>query len=201
MALFGKAPRPGLVKTRLCPPLTPIEAAALYGAFLRQAVVPHPGATTYLYGAPADAIDELEPYLQKGVVLRPQVGQDLWGRLAACFAELFAAGHDRVLVRNTDSPDLPRVRIDEALAACRTDRVVLGPDAGGGYYLMALAAPAAGLFDLGAVAAHEVLARTCARAAALGLDVLRLSTERDVDTYDDLLALWAARAGRPSTGT
>ena len=199
MVLFGKAPRPGLVKTRLCPPLTPIEAAALYGAFLRQTVVPHAGATTYLYGAPADALAELQPYVPAGVLLRPQVGVDLWARLTACFAELFAAGHDRVLVRGTDSPDVSRARLDEALAACRAGRVVLGPDPGGGYYLIALAAPAPGLFDLGPVASADVLALTCVRARILGLDVVRLAVERDVDTYADLLALWNARGAAPGS--
>ena len=37
---FAKAPVAGQVKTRLVPPLTAVEAASLYGAFLRQVVVP-----------------------------------------------------------------------------------------------------------------------------------------------------------------
>jgi hypothetical protein len=193
VVLFAKAPRPGYVKTRLCPPLTHDEAAALYGAFLRRTVVPQPDATTYLYGAPHDALGELRAYVPSGVHLRPQVGGDLWARLVACFAELFAAGHDQVLVRNTDSPDLPAARVDEALLACRKGRVVLGPDAGGGYYLVALAAPAPALFDLGATPAPGVFAATAARARAAGLEVVTLAAERDVDTYDDLLAMWAAR--------
>jgi hypothetical protein len=193
VVLFAKAPRPGHVKTRLCPPLTHDEAAALYGAFLRRTVVPQPDATTYLYGAPHDALGELRAYVPAGVHLRPQVGRDLWARLASCFAELFAAGHDQVVVRNTDSPDLPAARIDEALRACRPGRVVLGPDAGGGYYLIALAAPAAVLFDLSETPAQEVCAATVARARAAGLEVVALPAERDVDTYDDLLAMWAAR--------
>ena len=38
LIVFAKAPEPGRVKTRLCPPLTPEEAAALYEAFLRDAL-------------------------------------------------------------------------------------------------------------------------------------------------------------------
>ena len=34
LVVLAKAPRPGLVKTRMCPPLTPTEAAQLYGAML-----------------------------------------------------------------------------------------------------------------------------------------------------------------------
>jgi glycosyltransferase A (GT-A) superfamily protein (DUF2064 family) len=156
-------------------------------------VRPHPTAATYLYGAPPDALDELRALAPAGVEVRAQRGADLFARLAACFAELLAAGHDRVVVRNTDSPDLPAERIDAALAACAPRRVVLGPDFGGGYYLIGLAQSVPDVFALGPGAASEVLARTRARAAALGLEVVLLPPERDVDTFADLLELWAAR--------
>lgn len=200
LVLFGKAPRPGQVKTRLCPPLTAAEAAALYGAFLRRIVRPHPAARTYLYGTPADALDELRPFAPEGVEVRAQCGADLWQRLTACFAELFAAGHDAVVLRNTDSPDLPDARVDEALAACGPGRVVLGPDRGGGYYLIGLTWPAGGSSDLGALFAlggtppQDVFAQTCRRAGRLGFEVVTLPVEADVDTFADLLAMWAARA-------
>lgn len=200
VVFFAKAPRPGLVKTRLCPPLTHGEAAGLYAAFLRQLLVPHPGAATYLYGTPVDGLDELRALAAADLLVRPQVGDDLFARLGACVDELAADGHARIVIRNTDSPDLPRARLDEAVSTCAPGRVVLGPDVGGGYYLIGLAEPVPELFQLGTVAPGEVFARTAARAVALGLEVVRLPVERDVDTYDDLLALWAARAARP-TGT
>ena len=34
VAIMAKAPRPGDVKTRLCPPLSPVAAATLYRCFL-----------------------------------------------------------------------------------------------------------------------------------------------------------------------
>ena len=34
LVIFAKAPIPGQVKTRLCPPLTPDEAATLHGSFV-----------------------------------------------------------------------------------------------------------------------------------------------------------------------
>ncbi|MEZ5965724.1 MAG: TIGR04282 family arsenosugar biosynthesis glycosyltransferase [Planctomycetota bacterium] len=197
LAFFAKAPQPGQVKTRLCPPLTPEEAAGLYRGFLQHLLRPHPGATTYVFGTPAERLGELRALARGPIEVYAQRGEDLWCRLAACVADLLAAGHDRVVVRNTDSPDLPAARVDEALAACAPGRVVLGPDAGGGYYLIGLATPAPGLFDLADTRAEDVCARTVARAAELGLSVLELAVERDVDTYDDLLALWAAR-GAPT---
>ena len=101
---FAKAPRPGVFKTRLCPPLTPAEAAGLYRGFLADLVVPVKGARTLVYGWPDRNLDELRALAPADVEVRAQRGDDLWARLDACFRELFAEGHDRVLVRNTDSP-------------------------------------------------------------------------------------------------
>ncbi|MGH7207900.1 MAG: hypothetical protein ACREIL_00800, partial [Nitrospiraceae bacterium] len=38
LVIFAKAPIPGQVKTRLCPPLTPDEAASLHGSFVLDAL-------------------------------------------------------------------------------------------------------------------------------------------------------------------
>jgi uncharacterized protein len=38
MAIMAKAPQPGQVKTRLCPPLSDREAAQLYQCFLRDKI-------------------------------------------------------------------------------------------------------------------------------------------------------------------
>ena len=103
-----------------------------------------------------------------------------------------------MLIRNTDSPDLPAERISEALAEARPGRVVLGPDRGGGYYLVALAAPCRGLFTGLKEGASTVLQATVSRVRELGLEAVTLAEEPDVDTYEDLLALWRARDGKGS---
>jgi rSAM/selenodomain-associated transferase 1 len=193
---FGKLPRPGLVKTRLCPPLTPLEAASLYGAFLREIVVPVPGARTLFYGHPPEAAAAFSTLVPAGVEVRPQVGAGLWERLARCFRELFDEGHERVVVRGTDAPDLPRERVLEALARTRPGRVVLGPDFGGGFYLVGLPRGAPDLLPGDDVPAERVLQATIDRAHGLGLETELLAAERDVDTFDDLLALWRDRLAR-----
>jgi glycosyltransferase A (GT-A) superfamily protein (DUF2064 family) len=150
--------------------------------------------TTYCYGWPPDRLDELP--VADGVVVRPQRGTDLWSRMSACFEELFAAGHHVVVIRNTDSPDLPASRVHAAVAAAAPGRVVLGPDRGGGYYLIALASPCTELFDGAEEGAATVFAHTAQRARGLGLEVVALPEEPDVDRYEDLLALWRARLER-----
>ena len=195
---FAKAPVPGSVKTRLCPPLRPVEAAALHAAFVCQsaATLGAAGARTFLYGWPADRLDDLRALVPPEVEVRPQRGEGLWARMAACFAELFGEGFAPVVIRNSDSPDLPAARVQEALARSQSGTVILGPDLGGGYYLIALREPLPELSSLLAAAsegAGDACARTAERARELGLAVHLLPAERDVDTFADLLALWRAR--------
>jgi len=205
---FAKAPVPGQVKTRLCPPLTTDEAAALYGAFLRRIVRPVSGARTLVYGWPGEQLSVLAAALPAATAgdpgtpeLRPQQGADLWERMQRCFAELFAAGHAPVLIRNTDSPDLEIDLLHEALRRCTPGTVVLGPDFGGGYYLVALAQPCPELFadlevggDPGSAPGSTILQQTRDRARRLGLEVVELAERRDVDRFEDLIAMWRQRA-------
>ena len=190
---FAKAPIAGLVKTRLVPPLTAEEAAALYRAFLKQVVVAVPGARTLVYGWPEQKFDVLREALPPEVELRPQQGRDLFERMIACMEELFAEGHSPVLVRNTDSPDLQCARVEEGLAKSGDGVVVLGPDTGGGYYLVSLSAPCPDLFRGISEGGASVFAHTVCRAEALGMEVELLREERDVDTFDDLVGLWQDR--------
>lgn len=190
---FAKAPVPGLVKTRLVPPLTAEEAAALYRAFLKQVVVPIPGARTLVYGWPTEMFDELRAALPEDVELRPQTGRDLFERMIACMDELFAEGHCPVLIRNTDSPDLQAARVQEGLAKSGPGVVVLGPDTGGGYYLVSLTERCPDLFRGISEGGSSVFAHTVCRAEALGMDAVLLKEERDVDTFDDLIAMWQDR--------
>lgn len=198
VAYFAKAPLPGQVKTRLCPPLTTDEAAALYGTFLRKVVQPVPGARTLVYGWPGDELETLGAALpvgfeDSGIELRPQRGDDLWERMQDCFEELFTAGHSPVLIRNTDSPDLDPSLVSRALAECHPGQVVLGPDLGGGYYLIALAEPHPELLGTAAEGANTVFDQTVDQILALGLELIRFTEQPDVDTFEDLIAMWEAR--------
>lgn len=193
---FAKSPLPGRVKTRLCPPLRAAEAAALYGAFLQDGVRPVPGVRTLVYGWPPEDLERLESWIGRDLELRPQRGADLWERLGACVRELLGEGHSSVVVRNTDSPDLPLARVREALAAAAPGRLVLGPDQRGGFYLIAVTGPCDELLQGLPEGDDTVRDRVCARAADLGLEVVQLAPELDVDTFEDLLALWRSRVPR-----
>lgn len=202
LVYFAKVPRPGRVKTRLCPPLTPSEASALYGAWLDRLLIADPGRATFCYGWPAEELDDLAGRVGAGVRVEPQHGDGLWERMQRCFDGLFERGYGPIVLRNTDSPDLDPRCVDEAVAAAaHRGQIVFGPDQGGGFYLVGLGEPCPGLFwdgpegraDAPVEGASTSLADMEARARARGLDVVRLAEAADVDTFDDLLALWRRR--------
>ncbi|PIE21963.1 MAG: hypothetical protein CSA62_14940 [Planctomycetota bacterium] len=207
LVLFTKLPRPGSVKTRLCPPLRAEQAAGLQAAFLedaaaqaRRAMQLRPGLAACLAVTPFEGSEELRRHR---LPLLPQEGTGLGARMTAAMARAFAAGASRVLLRGTDSPLLPLARLREgfdALAAPGVD-VLLGPDHGGGYYLVGLRRPLPELFaELPLGSASEgatIFERSLARTEELGLSCALLRQDLDVDLPEDLERLAASLREHP----
>ena len=200
LAIFAKAPIPGEVKTRLCPPLTPDEAATLHGSFVldmleqtkRAVVTLQLPCDRYLACAPASNLVFFKIMEERqGVRLLDQVGEDLGQRMHHTFIDLFAKGYKQVILVGTDVPTLPLSVYQEALAILSRSDVVLGPALDGGYYLIGLTRPAERLFAGVPWSTDEVLAITQHNAKTLGLSVGLTTAWRDVDTIVDLQALIA----------
>ena len=201
LVVVAKPPVPGRVKTRLCPPLTPATAAALYTAFLRDTVAlaravagmevlllypPLPGAEVVLVGA-----------VGPDVCLLPQRGQGLGAALSGAAADLLAAGYASITLISSDNPTLPPAYVAEAVHALESADVVLGPAEDGGYYLIALREPHLGLFEGITWSTAVVFAETLERAAALGLRVATIPPWYDVDEVGSLRRLHAEVAVGP----
>ncbi len=190
LALFAKAPVAGEVKTRLCPPLRPEQAAAFYEAMLRDVLerpAPGPGIERALWFTPAGA-REWFAAAAPGYRLYVQRGATLPERMCALFHEHAAEGCRRIVLRGTDSPTLPDATVALAFAALERVPLVLCPDEDGGYNLIGLREPADELFDL-ELSTASVLEKTLERAAALGLAAECLPAHHDVDTFEDLARL------------
>ncbi|MEW6388035.1 MAG: TIGR04282 family arsenosugar biosynthesis glycosyltransferase [Thermodesulfobacteriota bacterium] len=191
LVIFAKEPVPGQVKTRLCPPLSPEAAAQLYHGFLEDILEEMgrvPQVDLALAFAPDTAAGFFKSLVPTEVFLTPQTGEDLGERLIRAFAWGFGLGFGVVLVRNSDSPDLPRELVIEAKGALAAGgaKVVLGPSPDGGYYLVGLRAPQPELFRSLAWSTATVLADTLNRAQELSLAVHLLPPWPDIDTYEDL---------------
>ena len=198
---MAKAPLAGQVKTRLCPPLSPEEAAELYRCFLLdkiEQVRSLDKASPVIAYTPADSGDLFEG-LAPGFSLLPQRGVDLGARLASCLEHLLAAGNGGALATDSDTPTLPVPFLQRAvdlLAGQQVD-VVVGPSEDGGYYLIGLRAPQPELFAEMPWSTSRVLRETTERARVRGLRLAELPPWYDVDTPGDLERLRGdlARAG------
>ncbi len=202
--IFAKEPVPGQVKTRLTPPLSAGAACRLYQAFLED-ILEETGrissVSPALAFAPAGAAKFFRD-LAPGVPQFPQEGRDLGARMARAFAWGAAAGYRNLLIRGSDTPDLPGaviLRAREILAA-GVAQVVLGPSPDGGYYLVGLRDLHPELFAGISWSSRGVLAETIRRARELSLKVQLLAGWRDIDDYADLAAFLSEPHPAPRPG-
>lgn len=201
---MAKAPVPGRVKTRLCPPLTEEQAASLAHGFLLDALARArtlAAAALYLAYSPPDAGAIFQEIAGEGITCLPQEGDDLGQRMDRLSRRLLAAGHPAVAIIGTDTPTLPVSVLADALdrlAGGHAD-LVLGPSEDGGYYLIGMRRPLHGIFADIAWGGPTVLADTRERAAGLGLKVSLLQSWFDVDTPEDLARLRDALRAEPAS--
>jgi rSAM/selenodomain-associated transferase 1 len=153
LVVFARAPRPGKVKTRLTPPLTPEQASALYRAMLEDVLelsaraAEQLGLDLVLAVEPGAAALELAGLAPPGLRAVAQRGPDLSARLEWAVSEAAAGGLGPVLVRGSDSPALGIETLAAALADLGSADLVIAPDRDGGYSLVGLRRPVHGLFS------------------------------------------------------
>jgi glycosyltransferase A (GT-A) superfamily protein (DUF2064 family) len=193
LLVVTKAPVPGRSKTRLTPPCTPEQAAAIAAAAVADtldAVREAPVARRVVaLDGPPGGLD------LTGCDVVPQVGGDLGTRLAAAFADAMRAGPAPTLLIGMDTP-----QVTPALLAACLDRLVaagpgsavLGASPDGGWWALGLhsAAPAAVLAAV-PMSRADTGARTRAALEDAGLAVLDLPELTDVDHFPDALAVAA----------
>jgi rSAM/selenodomain-associated transferase 1 len=197
IAVMAKASIPGRTKTRLVPPLSHEEAAALNTAFLRDVAAniaaagrEAPIACCMAYGPPG-ATAFFESILPSSVGLIEAWHPDFGDCLFTAIDAVLARGHMGAVVLNSDSPTLPTALLVETarVLAQPGDRAVLGPSSDGGYYLLGLKAPHRRLFEDVAWSTERVARQTRERAAEIGLDVHLLPEWYDVDDVASLRML------------
>jgi hypothetical protein len=194
LVVFAKAPEAGSVKTRLCPPLSPHEAAALAEAFLRDVLALAQSladCALMLCYTPRGTRNRMRRLAPSRWRLRLQRGADLGERLGHVMADLLTDPRARVVVLGSDSPQLPSATLSAAYASLARHDLVLGPAEDGGYYLIGLRRWTRGLFDGVRWSTDRALADTLERARTLGLSCELLEQAYDVDDIASLRRLLA----------
>jgi len=198
--IMAKEPAAGRTKTRLCPPLSPSDAARLYEALLHDTIAlvsRLPGVRLAVAVTPPSAVSAIRLRLPHDALVLPVEGADIGTCLSCAIEQLFTAGCSRVMAINSDGPTLPVAYLERAEALLDRHDVVLGPSEDGGYYLVGLRQSVPGLFQGIAWSTCRVMSQTMDRAGTLGLSVALLPSWYDVDTGADLDRLRAEIAALP----
>jgi uncharacterized protein len=205
--VVAKAPVAGRVKTRLCPPLSFEEAAAVAASALADtldavAACHAERRVIALDGAPG-------PWLPAGFEVIPQRGAGLDERLANAWTDVWSGAGAPGVQIGMDTPQITASELDGLLSVVvdpHHRRAVLARAEDGGWWAIGLPGGGAdpGATDAGAVFTGVPMSmpRTATaqerRLRRLGYDVVAGPVRRDVDTAADLLAVAGAA---PATRT
>lgn len=191
LLVIAKEPVPGRVKTRLTPPCSPQQAAALAGAALTDTldlVAQMPVARKIL-------VFDGDPrrWRRRGFELIAQRGGGLGERLACAFADVAGSA----LLIGMDTPQLTTDLLADGLRALSHPAVdaVLGQTADGGYWSIGLKQGGAGVFSGIPMSSHTTWSSQRGRLIELCLRVHDQPALRDVDTIDDARAVAAQVPG------
>jgi rSAM/selenodomain-associated transferase 1 len=193
LVVMAKAPRPGMVKTRLAQGL-PVEAVTeLYRCLLddTMALARSLGTAEVAIMCPASDVEELT-HLARGLTdVVAQKGEGLAAGLTSVFAHFAGPGRQRVVAFNSDSPHLPPSVLESAFELLTAHDVVVGPTDDGGYYLVGAKAAHPALFDGDGMGTKSALDALLTRARELQLSVGFTDPFYDIDVEGDLTRLAA----------
>lgn len=191
LLIIAKAPHPGRSKTRLTPPCTPQEAASLAEAALLDTfeavlAVPEAEPLLVLEGDPG-------PWLPDRLPVIAQRGDGLDERIAAAFDD---AGAPALLV-GMDTPQLTPSLLTHAIDRLMAPGVdcVLGASEDGGWWGIGMRRSDPRAFLHVPMSTDTTASFQRRSLAALGLVTHELPMLRDVDVFDDALAVAAEAPG------
>jgi len=192
LIIMAKEPAVGSTKTRLTPPLSPEQAAALYAALLKDTLAlgaSLKGIDLSIAVTPPEAVGYFERISPPGAHLLPVDCEHIGECLSQVIGRLLEKGHPKVCALNSDGPSLPREHIRRAFDLLDDYDVVLGPNEDGGYYLVGLQHLHAEIFTGIPWSTAQVLPRTLEKVKTMGLQIALLAPWYDVDSPADVARL------------
>lgn len=191
LIVFAKPPAEGTVKTRLVPPLTPLQAADLYRRFLYDSLEQYDrlDSPVRIYFGEGDIPADL-PRMTVPMSIHRQEGEGLGRRMANAFLESFSAGFNAAIIIGTDHPTLPDEFLNLAFDALADPmHTVIGPSEDGGYYLLGMNHFYPVVFKNMDYSHPDVFDQTIDRIGRTNAGITVLPTWYDVDTPEELRQL------------
>ena len=189
IVVIVKEPLSGRVKTRLCPPLTPAEAAAVAAAALADTldVVARSdcrGRVVAFDGFP-------DGWIPSGFIVVPQRQGGFGERLHGAIVDAWEHTDCPVLLIGMDTPQVSVADLECAAMALLSPGVdaILGPADDGGYWLIGTRRPVPGMFAQVPMSTDRTAFLQRKRLDSLGLSCRLIHGLRDVDTIDDAYAV------------
>jgi rSAM/selenodomain-associated transferase 1 len=191
LVIMAKAPKPGMVKTRLTESLPSPAVTALYRCLLEDTLALAKSLTSVEVAVMCPESDqaELAHLLGDTVPVVAQEGEGLAAGLTSVFRHFTAPGRQRVIAFNSDSPHLAPSVLGSAFEMLTTHDVVVGPTHDGGYYLVGAKAAHPSLFEGGSMGTRSALDRLLTRTKVLELSTGFTEPFYDIDVANDLLLL------------
>ena len=197
IVVLAKYPVPGRVKTRIAATIGAERACALYAGFVRDLAhrLQSYGGIVWWAFTPAGSrfarlVGTRRCFAQRG--------RDLGARIDHALRSVHRRTGGPVIALGADVPHVSKAELRRAarVLASGVD-VVLGPAADGGYYLIGVRAPQAGLFVDISWGTASVAATTRRRCRSLGLSLVELADDFDVDEVADVARLARLVRRRP----
>jgi glycosyltransferase A (GT-A) superfamily protein (DUF2064 family) len=187
--VMAKAPVAGQVKTRLCPPCTPEQAAAVAEAALwdtLDAAVATGVPVVLALAGPATA-----RVPRRGLELIEQRGSSFNERLENAWRSLRSGG----VQIGMDTPQVSAAMLLHAVEQLDSAPAVLGEATDGGWWCLGLPSALPGAFEGVAMSTATTGERQRARLAELGAAPVALPTLTDVDSWVDACAVAVSAPG------
>lgn len=194
LTVIAKSPVAGRVKTRLCPPCTPQQAAAIAEAALIESIEAALAVGAETHAEVVLLLDgDVPAWLGRDVRVVAQRGHGLAERLAHGFTDIGAG-----VIVGMETPHM-MTELGRSLDALEAGVATIGLATDGGYWSIGLGAADAGRADqlitgVPMSVAHTGVAQIH-RLHRNGCRVALLPMARDIDTFDDVRAI--AMSTRP----
>jgi uncharacterized protein len=191
VVVFTKVPERGAVKTRLQRKIPAYLVEELYIAFLTDTLEKLRDHFPYVAYWPPNKMQALWTLLGERKYLQ-QRGADLGEKLANVFSDFYKMGVRDLAIVGCDAPTMKAQDVEDAFGKMDSADVVLGPAHDGGFWLIGGRGFRKELFDGVDWNGTDAYEKVWGNASSHGLKTATLPLLRDVDTPEDLDAVWSS---------